>query len=269
MLRTRVISVIISLPIMIAALYLGGKTLVLLIFLLSIVGLNEYYNAFKNADFKPNICLGFFGTICYYSIIIIDMNSIVLFSSILFIILLLFFDIIKRERSILDMAITISGLIYITFLFSNILFLQKGSFGRVLVLFPFITAWLSDTFAYFAGINFGKHKLCPAISPNKTVEGALGGIFGSALFSFIAGTLFYKLGLPIPLFHYLIIGVLCGITGQAGDLFASSIKRFCNVKDFGKILPGHGGILDRFDSILFTAPTVYIYFKLLFKILSE
>ncbi|MCK9216544.1 MAG: phosphatidate cytidylyltransferase [Firmicutes bacterium] len=270
MLRTRVISVIISLPIMIAALYLGGKTLAFLTCLLSIVGLHEYYNAFKNADFKPNALIGFFGAICYYAIITINKNSIVLLSSMLFIILiLLFFDIIKRDRSILDIAITILGLIYIPFLFSNIQFLQKGNYGRALVLLPFVTAWLSDTLAYFAGINFGKHKLCPKISPNKTIEGALGGIAGSTLFCFIAGAVFYKTGISIPLFHYLIVGILCGITGQIGDLFASSIKRFCKIKDFGRILPGHGGILDRFDSILFTAPTVYIYFKLFFKILSK
>lgn len=263
MLKTRVISVIISLPFMIASLYIGGIPLTILIFLLSIVGLYEYYNAFKNIGYKPNFVIGYLGTISYYIAILFNRSYILMFPIILFIVLLLLFlDVIKKDKSILDIAITILGLVYIVYMFSVVLFLHKGLYGRAVVWLPFLTAWLSDTFAYFAGVHFGKNKLCPKISPKKTVEGSLGGIFGSTAFSIIAGILFKKLGIDIPLFHYGIIGILSGITGQIGDLFASSIKRFCKVKDFGNILPGHGGILDRFDSILFTAPTVYFYIKL-------
>lgn len=264
MLKTRVISAIVGLPIIIACLFMGGKPITILIFLLSIAGLYEYYNAFKSIRYKPDALIGYLGTITYYLIIVINKNSIVFLPLLLFItLLLLFFDIIKNDKSIIDIAITILGLVYIPFMFSNILFLQNGAYGKVLIWLPFLTAWLSDTFAYFAGICFGKNKLCPKISPKKTIEGSLGGILGSTIFSLIAGIIFNSLGLPIHLFHYAIVGVLCGITGQIGDLFASSIKRFCKIKDFSNILPGHGGILDRFDSILFTAPTVYFYFKLI------
>lgn len=263
MLKTRVISVIISLPFMVAALYMGGKPITLLILLLTIVGLYEFYNAFKNIGYKPNLSVGYFGTVTYYYIITFNKSYILMIPISLFIVLLLlFFDIIKKDKNIIDMAITILGLVYVTFMFSIVLFLSSGIYGRALVWLPFITAWLSDTFAYFAGVYFGKNKLCPKISPKKTIEGSVGGIFGSIFFSLIAGIIFKKMGFDIPLFHYGIIGFFSGITGQIGDLFASSIKRFCKIKDFGYVLPGHGGILDRFDSILFTAPTVYFYIKL-------
>lgn len=263
MLKTRIMSVAISLPFMIISLYLGGIPLTVLIFLLTIVGLYEYYNAFKNIGYKPNIMIGYLGTISYYIAILFNRSYILMFPILLFVVmLLLFLDVLKRDKSILDLSITILGLVYITYMFSIVLFLHKGIYGRALVWLPFLTAWLSDTFAYFAGVYLGKNKLCPKISPKKTVEGSLGGILGSITFSVIAGIFFSKLGVEIPLYHYGIIGILSGITGQIGDLFASSIKRFCKVKDFGGILPGHGGILDRFDSILFTAPTVYFYIKL-------
>ncbi len=261
MLKTRVISAVIGLPIILGALLVGEKPLIILIFLISIAGLYEYYNAFRNVGYSPATWIGYLGTITYYYLIIINEYSVASLSLMAFIIIiLLFFDNLIKNNTIVDSAITILGMIYVSCLFSNIIFLQSGVNGSVLVWLPFVTAWLSDTFAYFTGIILGKNKLCPKISPKKTVEGSLGGIIGSTIFSLIAGVIFNNLGFSIPFLHYGIIGVLCGITGQIGDLFASSIKRFCKIKDYGKIIPGHGGILDRFDSILFTAPTVYFYF---------
>lgn len=264
MLKTRVISAIIGLPLILSVLFFGGKLLILLFFLLSIIGLYEYFNAFKNIGFKLSTWVGYLGTIAYYCLIILNKNSVVSFSLILFIIIiLLFFDTIKRNSTIIEAALTILGMVYIPCMFSNIIFLQNGINGKALVWLPFLTAWLSDTFAYFTGITFGKNKLYPKISPNKTIEGSLGGIVGSTTSSLIAGIIFNNLGFSMPIIHYGIIGVLSGVMGQIGDLFASSIKRFCKVKDYGNIIPGHGGILDRFDSILFTAPTVYFYFAFL------
>ena len=109
----------------------------------------------------------------------------------------------------------------------------------------------------------GKIKLCPRISPKKTVEGALGGIVGSVVFSSISGIIINKLGMDIRIIHFVITGLLCGIASEVGDLAASYIKRYTGIKDFGNIIPGHGGVLDRFDSILFTAPVIYYYFVLI------
>lgn len=264
MLKTRVISAVIGLPIILGALLVGEKPLIILIFLISIAGLYEYYNAFRNVGYSPATWIGYLGTITYYYLIIINEYSVASLSLMAFIIIiLLFFDTIKRNSTIIEAALTILGMVYIPCMFSNIIFLQNGINGKALVWLPFLTAWLSDTFAYFTGITFGKNKLYPKISPNKTIEGSLGGIVGSTTSSLIAGIIFNNLGFSMPIIHYGIIGILSGVMGQIGDLFASSIKRFCKVKDYGNIIPGHGGILDRFDSILFTAPTVYFYFAFL------
>ncbi|MNI47465.1 Phosphatidate cytidylyltransferase [compost metagenome] len=124
-------------------------------------------------------------------------------------------------------------------------------------------AFASDTFAYFIGSKFGKTKLCPDISPKKTVEGAIGGILGVMItycvITYIANTYFM---MDFNIIYILLAGVIAGISGQFGDLSASAIKRYCKVKDFGNLMPGHGGILDRFDSILFVAPIIYIFLKL-------
>ena len=124
--------------------------------------------------------------------------------------------------------------------------------GRILIWFVLIASWGSDVFAYFIGRHFGKHKLTK-ISPNKTVEGAVAGVIGASLigiiFAILCNTL---LGVGI---NYIVIGVIIAIlsiVGQIGDLAASSIKRYCEIKDFSELIPGHGGMLDRIDSIIFT-----------------
>ena len=131
--------------------------------------------------------------------------------------------------------------------------------GRILIWFVILGAFASDTFAYFIGSKFGKKKLCPNISPKKTVEGAIGGIIGVlisyTLLMLIANTFF---SMNFEILHIIISAIIASIAGQIGDLSFSAIKRFCKIKDFGTIIPGHGGILDRFDSILFVAPIIYV-----------
>jgi phosphatidate cytidylyltransferase len=134
------------------------------------------------------------------------------------------------------------------------------------VMTVFVVTWATDTFAYFAGRGYGRRKLAPHLSPGKTVEGALGGLAGAVASALVMGT-WTGLGQPRDLWgtvalHSLALGLLLGIAAQAGDLFASSLKREWGVKDFGGLLPGHGGLLDRFDSLLFTAPIAYYYLTL-------
>ena len=128
------------------------------------------------------------------------------------------------------------------------------SAGAAYLWLAFLGTWASDTFAYFVGTYLGKHKLCPLISPGKTIEGAIGGMIGSVIAIMLLGVLF-----KLPVYHCIIMGILVGIAAPLGDLVESAIKRFAGVKDSGQILPGHGGILDRFDSILFTVPAIYYY----------
>ena len=132
--------------------------------------------------------------------------------------------------------------------------LDPGRFFMFLVLF---SVWASDTFAYFAGRAFGKNKLCPAISPGKTLEGALGGFIGAVAVALIVSLVF-----RFSVLHGVIIGLIVAITAPLGDLIESVLKRTCGVKDSGALIPGHGGILDRFDSLLIAAPAVYAYLVL-------
>ena len=132
--------------------------------------------------------------------------------------------------------------------------------GIYLTVFAFCCSWLTDTFAYFVGVKFGKHKMCPTISPKKSVEGAIGGFVLSIVFNTLIYVLVdkYLISLKeIPLVSIIILSGILSILGMIGDLTASVIKRNCGIKDFGKIMPGHGGFLDRFDSCIFVFPTLY------------
>ena len=134
----------------------------------------------------------------------------------------------------------------------------RSSYGVVLILIAVVGPWVSDSGAYFAGRLFGRHLLFPSLSPNKTVEGSIGGLIATML---VVGFVSYEL-LDFTLFKAAVIGAGVSIFSQSGDLFESTLKRILDVKDLGHFLPGHGGVLDRVDSLLFTAPAVY-YISLL------
>lgn len=152
--------------------------------------------------------------------------------------------------------------------FTSIYLLRVMDNGLLLVSLPFIGAWASDTFAYFTGVTIGRHKLCPNLSPKKTIEGSIGGVAGAVLLFVALGYFGGQYFNEMPTYAFLIVSaVLTSIAAQIGDLFASIIKRETNIKDFGVILPGHGGILDRFDSVIFTAPLIYIAVRF-FEILA-
>ena len=155
------------------------------------------------------------------------------------------------------MAQIVIGVLYVTLGFTALAVLRRLENGLYVFLMPFVIAWLTDSMAYFSGVFFGKHKLCPTISPKKTVEGALGGLsLGTGLCVLIAFVL-DKCGLVSP--NYLFLAFSClvlSFLSQLGDLFASLIKREYGVKDFGNLMPGHGGVLDRFDSVIFLTPIV-------------
>ena len=137
--------------------------------------------------------------------------------------------------------------------------MTKNGFGKgdIYVWLIFIISFCTDIFAYFTGYFFGKHKLIPLVSPKKTIEGSIGGILGSTVGCMILGHFF-----GMEMIHMVVIGLVGSIIAQFGDLFASSIKRYVGIKDYGKLIPGHGGILDRFDSVILVAPFVYNVIKL-------
>ena len=174
-----------------------------------------------------------------------------------------------KRANIQELALAYMVSTLIPYSFSTLLFIRNLSVanGRFMILLALGGAWLGDTGAYFIGTFFGKHKLCPKISPKKTVEGFIGGILATAIGFAVLGYVYYCYkstdANPIHINYVtlMITGALCSVLGVIGDLSASMIKRQCKIKDFGNIMPGHGGVLDRFDSVLFTAPFMYILFS--------
>lgn len=171
------------------------------------------------------------------------------------------------KRTLLDAVFSLAGIMYIGLAFSHLILLRfveswitiSSVFGPLpvgiaYIWMAFLGTWASDTFAYFIGTKFGKHRLAPTISPGKTWEGFIGGVVGSVIGVLFAGWMF-----NLSPVHACLIGLLVGVFAPLGDLVESSIKRYSGVKDSGRLLPGHGGVLDRFDSILFAVPIVYYY----------
>lgn len=163
-----------------------------------------------------------------------------------------------------DMAYTLFAIVYIPFLLSFAVMTRNLDRGVEFIWLIPIGSAITDSFAYFSGVAFGKTKIIPHISPKKTVEGSIGGAFSCMLFMMLYGWIFVnRTGFtPIPLYHFAFLGLLCGVVSQLGDWGASAIKRSTGIKDFGRLIPGHGGIMDRADSVLFVAPIIYIYTSL-------
>jgi phosphatidate cytidylyltransferase len=160
------------------------------------------------------------------------------------------------KEALNQIAGTLLGIIYVAGPLGFLLAIVMLDKGRFLLFFIFFIVWSGDTGAYYVGKNFGKRLLAPKVSPGKTIEGSIGGIFGSLVGGLIAWIWFLE---GISLVHCLIVIIICAIIGQFGDLAESIIKRSAGVKDSGTIIPGHGGILDRIDSLIFAGPLFYVY----------
>lgn len=231
----------------------------------ALVSLFEFYNAFKNKGYKPFELVGYIVTLGILGIGLIKAETvkIILFLILPILLFILFTWSIftNMKYTIMDIAITILGIIYVPFLYSFISFIWELENGVYYVFYLLMAGWATDTFAYFIGVKFGKHKFSK-ISPKKSIEGCIGGMLGCVSI-FLAYTYFLNTNLSLKL-NYILMGVLAvifSIISQIGDFAASSIKRYCEIKDFGTIMPGHGGFLDRFDSIIMVAPFVFILFQ--------
>ncbi len=180
--------------------------------------------------------------------------------------------VISKKRNTEDVLAGLS--LYIYPLSFYILFmlasdLPSFSLGRVALLMTCAGPLMGDTVAYFIGVLWGKRKLCPHISPKKTWEGSVGGVLGGALGGVIVFFAQRIWDAKVDLISLIVLGLACGVIGQIGDLFASSLKRWAGVKDFGTIFPGHGGMMDRLDSVLMCAPVVFLYFYALYDAIAE
>lgn len=235
---------------------------------LSLMATYEYNKAFKNIGMNPISWISYLGcfVIFFMGGVIPEEYKIMLIKIILPLGLISSFVYIiigKMKRTVIDVAITVFSLLYVPFMFSFMKQILSMPLGRFYILYVLCGAFVSDTFAFIVGSKFGKTKLAPEISPNKTVEGSIGGICGviiAYIILTIVGNKVFFINMNVV--YWVLVALAASVAGQFGDLTASTIKRFCKVKDFGNIMPGHGGILDRFDSLMFVAPIVYIFIKL-------
>lgn len=258
--KTRVISSIIALPILLVPLIYGGKILVLILFLVSLIGLFEFYRAYR-VGIQLKI-VGYCATLAYYLLLVFDKSTYLQeFYGIFFLILLISYVFFYPKKDLKDIMTVFIGFFYVVYLLSHILLVRSNEvYGAWSIWLIFIVAFGSDTSAYFVGVNFGKHRLAEKLSPKKSIEGSIGGIVGAIILCVIYGIILLNLGElsdSVILLIFALIGGVGSILSQIGDLAASAMKRQNNIKDFGTIMPGHGGILDRLDSIIFTAPFVY------------
>ena len=172
-----------------------------------------------------------------------------------------------RKSDFLDVMLTLFLVMYPVLPAAMLMFIAcepNQDMARIFLAMTVILPSACDCFAYFMGIGFGKRKLCPEISPKKTVAGCVGAFIGGTLFGLLMGLIVNRFfSQAIPLMHYVVIGFASGFFSQVGDLSASMLKRFCGIKDFGQYLPGHGGVLDRLDSIIVNAVLIFFYSRIM------
>jgi len=175
----------------------------------------------------------------------------------------------KGKITLADLSKSFFLTIYICFCFSAAVLVSDLPNGDILIWFVFAGAWVTDSFAYLVGVSIGKHKIFPNISPKKTWEGAIGGIVGTSLILLLVAYILTFFGYTMNYLLVALFAIISAVFAQMGDLAASYIKRECGIKDFGSVLPGHGGIMDRADSILFVAPIAYIFLQYLGSMLIQ
>lgn len=263
MFKTRLLSGILLVVIALFTVISGGGILFATLFIISMIGLSELYKVFEIQNKAPGICGYLFAAIYYglvyfkeslpettdwflllFMVFLICMMAVLVFS----------FPKYRTEQILAGFF----GVFYVAAMLSYIYQIRLLSGGVFTVWLVFICAWGCDTCAYCVGMLIGKHKMAPKLSPKKSVEGGVGGVVGAALIGVLYALAINHWGnAGVSAVSFAVIGAVGGMISQVGDLAASAIKRNHNIKDYGKLIPGHGGILDRFDSVIFTAPIIY------------
>ena len=261
--KTRIITGLVLLPLLVIILLSNVHIITTAIAVVSVMGLFEFYRATGIKKHTSLCVVGYIAAviICLYSYIPIS-----LYMPIFYILLLAVFITMLRNHKTLgvtEAGLAIFGVLYIPVFLSTLINIRGLQYGNLLLWLVFIGAFLTDTCAYFSGVFLGRHKLCPEISPKKTIEGSVGGTVGCIVALLLYGLLLEKVfHMEINYIKLGILGVFVSPISQIGDLTASIIKRKFGIKDYGNIFPGHGGILDRLDSIIAVAPLVCIYLNI-------
>ncbi len=264
----RIISGIILFPLLAILLIFGNKYLVdVFISIVAIMSIHEFYKAFKDKA-KPITWTGDFisALICFIHLVPSEYILPAISVAILFSLLVLFAQVVftSMKTNIKDIAISLFGICYIPFFLVFLPLIRDNlENGIILLWYVFFISWGTDVFAYFIGRKFGKHKFTE-ISPNKSIEGCIAGLFGAIIISMIYTVICNSVwNLNINYLYILGMAIFLSIVSQIGDLAASSIKRYCKIKDFSNLIPGHGGLLDRIDSVIFILPFAYFLLSII------
>lgn len=259
MLKARVLSSVVLVILMAGGIFAGSNIFAAILLLISVIGMSEIYKIYGINKKFP----GFVG---YFMIIVYDIAALLygekysLFLIVAGLILcMLIFVACFPKYNTNQIMVMFFGYVYVGVMLSYVFRIRCMEAGFVLIWLVFICSWINDTCAYLVGVRFGKHKMSPKLSPKKSVEGAIGGIVGTALIAALYGYIFRNqlTNLTNPCIVCAGACALGAVVSMIGDLAASAIKRDHQVKDYGNVIPGHGGILDRFDSMIFTAPIIY------------
>ena len=263
----RITSSLLGFPFVLIVLLLGNKILVdIALAIIAMIAMNEYFNAVSKVA-NPVKWIGYVSCLSIGIVHIVppEMLNMVVTLAVPTILLILFAQVIATEMktTFKDIAYTFIGIFYVVFFIMFLAFIDGMENGKILIWYALFAAWGTDVFAYFVGKHFGKHKFSK-VSPKKSIEGCIGGTVSAVIimliYTYVANN-YWAMN-----YSYVFIagaGVVLSLIGQIGDFAASSIKRFVDIKDYSNLIPGHGGMLDRIDSLIFLAPFAYALFTLL------
>lgn len=264
MFKTRLISGIVLVIIALATIISGSWILFFTLLAVSLIGMRELYKVMKVSDEHVTVLelVGYLGAVLYYIAMKADFGNYGTMAIIISMILILFVYVFGYPKYHAEQVMAaFFGVVYVAVMLSFIYLTRSLPDGKFLVWLIFLCSWGCDTCAYCVGMLIGKHKMAPVLSPKKSIEGAVGGVAGAALFGVI-----YAAATQGKMAEYALICAVGALISMVGDLAASAIKRNQNIKDYGKLIPGHGGILDRFDSVIITAPVIYYLAKIILGI---
>lgn len=257
----RLLSSVILLAVTITVTLIGELPLILALGIISIIGLFELYRVMGIE--KSSIAIFCYIAAAAYDAVIffVGLSYNWIYFALLLIAFLMIYVFTYPRLHIKEIVGAFFGIFYVVFTLSFIYLTRSLNAGKIIVWLIFLSAWGSDTLAYCTGMLIGKHKMSPNLSPKKSVEGLIGGIVGAIILGALFVIIFKDSFDKVFNNSFLAVGIIMLVSSAisvVGDLAASAIKRNYDIKDYGNIIPGHGGILDRFDSIIITAPTVYL-----------
>lgn len=261
---TRAISGAVYIVLLISATFYSSNSFLLFFGILLLIAVSEFCKLVNLKNIVPMlIAVGLF-ILCNLSYTIKTNDILILLATLLVSVKAIFFLFDKKNKPVdsLSKYVYLIGYIILPFVLITKIPFVENNYNPNIILSIFILIWVNDTFAFLVGKTFGKHKLFEKVSPKKTIEGFVGGF----IFSIVAGIILAQFLMLQSYIHWIFIAVLASVFGTLGDLVESKFKRIANVKDSGNIMPGHGGVLDRLDSIIFVAPIVFLFYQIIYYV---